>query len=262
MPKHRKELNFFGKDIYKKKVSKKKYLDYFKDATTETALGEGDPWYMFSEDAPKEIKKFNKNSKIIMILRNPVSFLSSLHKHNVYEGIEPLSFQEAILETKNRKKNGVSEKAKQMPVMLYYEDLIMYHKYIDNYKEVFGDNLLVVIFEEYIKYPKQTFRTLQEFLNVDIFLKDNKLKKINNSPKVRSKALQTVYSNLALRSFSQKYVPYSIRCFGNYIKKLNTKRVGREKVPESIKKKLLERYKSDISKTEKILGKSLKGYWY
>ena len=74
--------NFFGEydDVNRKYFdAEEKYLDLFKDVKNEKVIGESS--HLFgSLNAPREIKKFNPNSKIIVILRNPVDVLRSDRK--------------------------------------------------------------------------------------------------------------------------------------------------------------------------------------
>ena len=50
----------------------KKYLDLFKNVTTETIVGEASSPYLSCPHAASEIKKAFPNSKILISLRNPI----------------------------------------------------------------------------------------------------------------------------------------------------------------------------------------------
>ena len=55
------------------------YLSLYRSAKDETVVGEACPLHAYSKVAAKEIYEFNSAAKIIMVFREPVSFLHSLH---------------------------------------------------------------------------------------------------------------------------------------------------------------------------------------
>src|SRR5258706_10449866 len=78
-----KELHYFGADLkIKDKISESAYLQYFKNAGNKKILGEASVWYLFSGTAAKEIKNFSPDAKILIMLRNPVEVVYSLHSQH------------------------------------------------------------------------------------------------------------------------------------------------------------------------------------
>jgi hypothetical protein len=56
------------------------YLELFKGATAEQpCLAEASVWYLYSSSALEEIHRFNPDAKIIVMLRNPIDLVNSLH---------------------------------------------------------------------------------------------------------------------------------------------------------------------------------------
>lgn len=80
-----KDVNFFGSDLkfkfHNHKRDQNYYLSLFSEARHEKRLGEAFVWYLYSKQAAKEIKELNPLSIIIIMLRNPVDMLYSLHSH-------------------------------------------------------------------------------------------------------------------------------------------------------------------------------------
>ncbi|NLF38083.1 sulfotransferase, partial [bacterium] len=70
----RKEPHFFGSDIVSPAFVRDRdaYLSLFAGATTEARVGEASIWYLYSKRAAREIKEFNPDARIIIMLRNPV----------------------------------------------------------------------------------------------------------------------------------------------------------------------------------------------
>lgn len=92
------EPNFFASDLTGKRTirTEAEYLNLFRDGGGKLC-GEGSTWYLFSKRAAKEIYDFNPDAKIIIMLREPVEFLRSLHNQLLFDGNEDIEdFQEAL----------------------------------------------------------------------------------------------------------------------------------------------------------------------
>src|SRR5438034_3527344 len=84
----KKEIHYFGSDleIKQKKLSGEEYLDFFKEGEHKYIVGESSVWYLYSKNAAAEIKAFSPGAKIIIMLRNPVDMLPSLHSQHIFDG--------------------------------------------------------------------------------------------------------------------------------------------------------------------------------
>lgn len=86
-----KELKFFCTDLHRESdqhCGKGKhfgirtigeYRGAYKDAKEDQILGEITPHYTFSKEAAKGIFEYNPEAKVIIFLREPASFIESLH---------------------------------------------------------------------------------------------------------------------------------------------------------------------------------------
>ena len=85
-----KEPHFFGKDLTRLNkifyTNEKEYLSLFNIVKEEKIIGESSPQYLYSYSAPREIKEFNPESKIIILLRNPINMIYSYHSQLLYSG--------------------------------------------------------------------------------------------------------------------------------------------------------------------------------
>ena len=96
-----KEPHFFGKDLNKRSDefidNEDEYLTLFKGAKSDQKIGEASTFYLYSKSAPKEIKEYIPDAKIIIMLRNPIDFLYSLHSQLLFSGNEDVpDFEEAL----------------------------------------------------------------------------------------------------------------------------------------------------------------------
>lgn len=84
-----KELNFFGADLTPppRKITLEEYLSHFQDSQAKIC-GEGTPFYLLSQAAGQEIKALNPDAKIIIMLRDPVALIYSLHSQLLFGSSE------------------------------------------------------------------------------------------------------------------------------------------------------------------------------
>lgn len=135
--------NFFGDywDINSRYYNTpEKYLSLFKGATNQKYLGEASH-ILNSIRAPNQIKAFSPNSKIIIILRNPVDVLRSNLDSGGYKTVPELIFT--------------------LKELLYYDN-------IKRWIKVFGQkNVYVMLFDDYVKDVKKEYRKVCDFLAID-----------------------------------------------------------------------------------------------
>src|SRR3546814_12058099 len=84
-----KEPLFFGRDLYHtwRLEDFDAYLDLFAGAREARWIGEGTVWYLYSRRAAEEIKSFAPHAKIIVMLRNPIDVIYSLHGQFLFSEI-------------------------------------------------------------------------------------------------------------------------------------------------------------------------------
>ena len=97
-----------NKPLPKKHISfvrdKAVYFELFREVLNEKFIGEASPSYLYSEVAAKEIYNYNKNAKIIIILRNPIERLISHYKMDISSGRQnEKNILRGVLEDYNKK---------------------------------------------------------------------------------------------------------------------------------------------------------------
>jgi len=156
-----KEPHFFATDIDRKRKIRDldHYHSIFPDKGLMAKRGEASVWYLYSEEAVANIKSYNPNAKIIVMIREPVDFIESLHNQNVIGGHDrEKNIDESVrnsLKIKNRKFD------------LDYVELARFEKYIRKYKKEFDDRVLVLFQEELKAAPQQIYRQVLDFLDIE-----------------------------------------------------------------------------------------------
>ncbi len=151
----RKEMHFFGKDLgfapqfYRRDLNE--YAAEFENWKGQTRCGEGSVWYLFSKQAAEEIKAFNPDARIIIMLRDPVEMLYSLYYTFRWDGNEHLpTFADALAAEDDRRAGRNITRQTYFAPGLVYHDVVRYAEQVRRYFDVFGrDRVKVIIYEDF-----------------------------------------------------------------------------------------------------------------
>ena len=173
-----KEPHFFTRGVVAKEYDLEGYLSLFSSFQAQTAIarGEASTAYLYAPDAPGNIKKHVPEMKIIISLRNPVEMAYSLYWHMVRHADETLSFEEALAKEKERQKNPqFALNANQYPDNYFYKSRVNYVEQVKRYLDLFGDQVLILLYEELQNDPIAICKKIYHFLGTeDHFIPDAK----------------------------------------------------------------------------------------
>jgi hypothetical protein len=173
------------------------YLALFADAQAGQRVGEATPTYLWSRTAAGAIAELSPSARIIAILREPSSFLRSLHLSFLKGGNESeKNLRKAIsLETERRAGRHIP-RGSHRPQLLLYSDHVRYVEQLQRYLARFPpEQMLVLIYDDFLADNRATVRRVLRFLEVD----DTgpiKIRKANPTVGVRSTGLQSAASSL------------------------------------------------------------------
>ena len=253
-----KEPHFFSEVQPKKNQKKivstisniKDYLKLFECASSEKMVGESSPSYLSEIGTAEKIKKCIPHAKIIIMLRNPIERAYSHYLMDVYMGNEKLSFIDAL-------NNDMSLPEKGWGISHMYVELGMYFKQVENYLSVFGpSNVLVIIFEDFIKNTNKTLELVRNFLELDpIGIKDKAPQQIFNSYKPRL----NFFYNL-LREFKNLIKLDKLLSLEGYYRNINVLKHKKPKMDDASLMLLREVYQNDVENLATLLGTDLSNW--
>ena len=253
----KKEVHFFDLNWHK---GIKWYEKQFRGSDRAKAIGEASPLYMYLEEVPERIHEVLPDVKLIFILRNPVDRAYSHYWHEVKNGYEKLSFEEAINVEKERLSNGGIISIRHYS----YLDRGKYIEQIRRFKKYFSkDQMLILFTEELRENPEKVMKTLFEFLEVDSNFKSDLWykKKSNVGKRPRIKEIQFLRGKLheiATYHFPRLSIIIKPLIYG--IDRINLTPGYPPMNPET-RKLLVEYFKPYNKKLEKFLERKLDG-WY
>jgi hypothetical protein len=192
-----------------------------------------------------ELKRNYPDAKIIIMTREPVEFVASLHSQNTFSGIEYEDLETAWRREKNRLERVIADSRNGIEYVvnwrLAYPELAQHHKYIARYIELFGNqNVLVVDHSQLKAGAAEVYRRIISFLGL---LDDGRKEfPVVNANKVsRSVFIQDVlhwllHQDLLVRFGRKVKGILGVRSFGifSWITHRNTKEILRQKVDDDL----------------------------
>lgn len=243
------------------------YLALFEDAKHEKAIGEASVAYLYAPETPKQISEFlGRDVKIVMVLRNPVDMIYSFWGHNVREGIEDLSFSEALDAENERLAADTTGRFNHSWVgNIAYVGRAAYMEQIERYDRVFPrENIKIFIYEEFFKPGLPLFPELCGFLQIDTGFKPDTSKKHNVAGQVRSVLLRELIRNPATwKEPIKAVVPADVRLsIKEALERLNRRDVEMPELDPALRKHLQARFDPVVRALEQRLQRDLSKVWF
>ena len=160
-----KELHFFDNEsnFQSGVVDYAKYESQFNWNDPEKKFGESTPIYMYWDKAIKRIWEYNKNIKLIIILRNPIERAFSHWNMEKSKGKDKATLMEAITNEEIRSKECLPFQHR----IFSYIDRGMYSSQIRNILRFFErEQLLFIKYEEFILDNFKTIESISDFLGL------------------------------------------------------------------------------------------------
>jgi Sulfotransferase family len=169
-----KEPRFFAEDLRPLKGPAhsrdlQAYLALFAAAAPDQRAGEATPLYLLSKTAAGAIAAAQPAARIVAILREPASFLRSLHLQFVQAHVETERDLRRALELQERRRRGESlPRGLRRAQMVMYSDHVRYVEQLRRFEDAFApEQLLVLIYDDFRADNEAVVRRVLRFLDVD-----------------------------------------------------------------------------------------------
>ena len=230
------------------------YQSHFADVDPALPMiGEFSTSYFCDYETPKRIKQCYPDSKIILMLRDPVKRLQSNHKHEIRIG--HLTGPDFSLEA------GLENNPTYIEQGLYATHLKRWLEYFSR------EQIHIVFFDQLKKDPAAVERELYEFLGIKQLSNHEMLEKSNPSYVYRSKGMEQTRRGvlkliraLRLEAFYRWLVAKS--GLQSAYRKMN-RSSAQQLIPETqsaTEQELAERFLSEIVELEALLGVNLSSW--
>jgi hypothetical protein len=163
----RPEPHFFLKEEEYKKGLDYYSEKYFSQWSGEKAAGEASTSYLYQSHVARRIHKHLPEVRLIAILRNPVDRAYSNYWITVQNGLDDVSFEEAV-GREGERINAPKSKFWEAVQPQAYLDRGYYFRQLNHYLEYFKrEQLLILLFNDLRKSPGRVVREVFRFLEVD-----------------------------------------------------------------------------------------------
>ena len=149
--------------------SEEHYLRLFDAATDEhLAVGEASVWYLYSGDAARNIAAFDPDARVIVMLRNPVDLVPSLHSQLLYmlDEDEPDPARAWELQEPRRRGEHLPPRVR-VPEFLQYGDAARLGAQLRRvYEALPREQVLTLVFDDLREDTGAVYRRTLEFLGL------------------------------------------------------------------------------------------------
>jgi hypothetical protein len=248
-----------------------KYLALFAEATPGARVGEASAFYLWSPTAADRIADLQPDARIIAILREPASFLRSLHLLYLRWGVETeKDLRKAISLAPSRREGKNWPARSHRPQLLQYPDHVRYVEQLQRFHaRLAPEQVLVLIYDDFRADNDATVRRVLRFLDVD---EQSPIQAIDTNVTTRTQRSHRA-RNLLISLRSHNPVARSVR---KTIRRLTTQRVRRGALDafqrhlvsaaapppdEAVMSELRERFKPEVVALSEYLDRDLVGQW-
>jgi Sulfotransferase domain len=275
----RKEPWYFASELHERTPPRpggtprtlEEYSAWFEGAQDGQRIGEASALYLWSHTAAARIAEVRPDARIIAILREPASFLYSLHLQFIesYIEVEP-DFRKAIPLESERREGKSMPRHTYWPQALMYSDHVRYVEQLRRYHEAFSpQQVLVLVYEDFRADNEATVRQVLRFLDVD----DSQpvvQREANPTVRVRSgRAHQTLHAlsvghgpvSQTLKAAIKGVTPRKLR--RDVLRGAKRNLLFSEPRPpdEQFMLELRGRFKSEVAALSSYLDRDLIGFW-
>lgn len=144
------------------------YLELFARGAEARVRGESSVYYLYSDATADAIHAHAPEARIVIMVREPVGFLHSLHGRLCSMGDETVTDFERALELEPARARG-----EQLPASVRVPELLLYSRYarfaegVERYRARFGEERVrVVVLDDYREHKQRVWDQLLEFLGL------------------------------------------------------------------------------------------------
>ena len=251
-----KEPYYFADDLNIGRIKSEKDYNslYEKARNIHRVVFEASTGYLYSKNAINNILKYcDDKPKFLMVFRNPIEMVYSLHSQLYYMGWEDIGDFETAWFMQEKRAYGemIPKSCNEKKVLLYKEWCLLGQQLERFIKNSAGCDYYIIWLEDIAFDSKTEFLKLIDFLGIDKrFLPSFKVH--NQNKGYRSRHVQLFFDV----AYKYKYKLGIKKEFG--LSRFNSKKKKRKDMSEEIKKRLIKEFRDDVLLLQDITGRDLR----
>ena len=239
------------------------YLTYFNGATPKhKAVGDGSVFYLYSKTAVSNILNLYKKVKFIVLLRNPIELVQSLHAQAIHIHGETITNFEQAWALQDSRKNGISvPRINRIKEALYYGELAKLGEQVERLlQNVNISKVHFIIDDDFKNNTKTEYIKVLEFLNLEKWLPQT-FEKYNASKGYRNIFLKRVLDIITyLKWKSGVKNSISLGLWGK-LRNMNTTFRKRDNLDSAFRAELIEYFNDDVKLLSDLINRDLYNEW-
>ena len=256
-----KEPHYFSTDIKNGGIrNAKEYLDCFSQSHKKTiAIGESSTLYLYSKVAVQKIFNYNKKSKFIVMVRNPIEIAQSFHQVALKVfGETETNFQKAWLLEQSRKAGKNIPKGCIDHQLILYGNIAKIGQQIERLTSyITQKNIHFIIYDDFKNSTKREYFKVLKFLKVNNEVPVD-FPLYNKSQRIKSETV-TKLTNYA--SFLKKKLNIKTRFnIAAKIHKVNVTSQSLNKLPKNFLLKMDNFFEYDIKLISQFVKRDLSNW--
>ncbi len=263
----KKEPWFFANDFPRFVTTLEEYVALFDGATDhDLAVGESSSTYLMSHTAARRIRDFSPDARIVVMVRNPVDLVHSLHSQALL-GLneEETDIEQAWRLQDARRRGEHIPRSCRSPRFLQYAEVARLGEQVERLLGVFDPRRVkIIVFDDFVNDARQVYEDVLEFLDVP---SDDRrdFPRINPGRVARSRLLARIAyrpPQFLLRPYLRlkKRRGWNDLGFTDWLKRVNEREVDRPPLTASFRGELIEEFRPDVDLLAQLLGRDL-SHW-
>lgn len=257
-----KEPHYFGADLRGERFEMYRghlegYLALFKARPEHRRVGEGSVGYLFSKTAAQEIRDFNPNARIIVMLRNPVDALYSMYSQARYTGSTHYDTFEAMMADHDEVPPDQLVETSRRLLSL---EGVRYAGQVQRYLETFDrDAVFISLYDDFRQNTPAVYLDTLRFLDVDETFAPEEFKVVNARKTSRNPLLSYLMQNHFLINIGVKVPELALPVY-RWIKVINAGKATRETIDPVLHRELVQALHDDIQQLSQLIDRDL-SHW-
>ncbi len=260
-----KEPHYFAHDLdgLRRCSDDSGYQAFFSPRAETRLLMEASVWYLFSKTAVASILQARPDARFIVMLRDPVKMLASLHLQLVHalDEDEP-DFETAWNLSEDRARGMAVPKSCRAPSTLLYTRTAAFGEMMDRlFAQVPRDRCLIIFQEQMLADTAGTYRRALDFLGIQ---DDGRTEfpRINQAVRARSRSLQYLIARgrplrEALSRPMKRLLGVKSLGITQKLGTLNNARIGAVRLSPQMTQTVASHYAPDIARLGELLNCNL-----
>jgi hypothetical protein len=248
------------------------YIALFKDARPDQRAGEASATYLWSHTAAERIAQLQPHARIIAILREPASFIHSLHLTYLRAHVESeKDLRKALALEEARREGRRIPRRSHLPQLLQYSEQVRYADQLRRYHDHFPpEQVLVLIYDDFRADNEATVRRVLRFLDLDDSVPLQIMQSNVSTRAVRSQhADDVVYSVTMGRGLLARAAKGAAKALTTRSMRRSAFRTARRRLvmteasqpDEHLMLELRRRFKPEVEAVSDYLGRDLVRQW-